>query len=128
MEIFIILVVGSIIYSVIQGAQRGKVTPEQRKLNPTILESARSTVSEMADSARKTREASEFKFGHCAWFGSFELFVSYAIKRAKRRMKTEEELAAMSIEHRKLFDEYIAKRSAALGLDEKRTPERNHMA
>lgn len=123
MEIIIFLVVGSIILSVIQGAKRGKVTPEERKLKPTLLESVENAVSELADATSKAREESKIKLEHCVWFRRFETSVSAAMKVANERAAHQEKLAAMDAEGRKIFEEIFAKLSAEVGGGEERVPE-----
>lgn len=105
-EIILFLVVGSIIYSVVQSVRRGDVGPEERKQNPTLLESVSELAEEAARNASKYRSQTEFELTYCEWFRRFEITVSKALEFAEDKAKRESELNA-DPQLRKLFDEII---------------------
>ena len=52
-EIIIILVVGTIVVSIIQGARRGKATLQERQQNPTPIEKVSTFAEESKDFAEE---------------------------------------------------------------------------
>lgn len=93
-ELIILLVVGAILISIIQGARRGEVTPEERKKNPTLIESAAAFTEELAEHAENFRNKTEFDLVYCAWFRHFNSAVSLALELAEKETEHEKELDA----------------------------------
>ena len=106
LEIIAVLVVGSLIYSTFQGVKRGKVTPEGRAANPTLLESIATATGELATSMEKARAEQQFMIKYCGWFRRFERTVANNLKIAEAQVaheKFEDQLRASSQEDYDFF-------------------------
>lgn len=108
LEIVIFVVVGAVIYSTIQGVRRGDVSDDERKKNPTLVESVADFTSEMADRSRRHRAQTKFELEYCAWFRHFERNVSRILEDAKYYAELQEKLDA-DPECKKIFDEIMSK-------------------
>ena len=79
-QAILIGVVGFLIFSVFQTVRRGKVTPKERKENPTQLEK----ISDFADELHKRTSVqhakTKFQENHCQWFRTFRDSVSMILE------------------------------------------------
>lgn len=112
-EILILLVVGSVAYSIFQGARRGEVSPEERRKNPTLLESAAKIAEEAKDAADQALEQihryqtqTEWEMENFAWYNMFERRVSSILDDAEYLVSIEEKLTA-DPELRRYYDESL---------------------
>jgi hypothetical protein len=93
-EIFLLFCACVIIYSVIQGASRGKVSIEARKESPTLVETIAVAAGQFADNSRKFLDSTKFEIEYCGWFKTFERRVSFSLKSARGKLELEEQLDA----------------------------------
>lgn len=117
LEIIAVLVVGSLIYSTFQGVKRGKVTPEERAANPTLIESIATATGELATSMEKARAEQQFMIKYCGWFRRFESIISINLRIAEIHVAHEKEddaLRASSPEDYAFFKASMAKTEAIL--------------
>ena len=109
-EIIFFVAIGAIVYSAVQSTRRGNVSLEERKLNPTLIESANEWADELERKARKFRYQAEFEVGYCGWFGQFEQTISEMLELAEKEAKRGLELG-VDLKISKLNDEIRANHS-----------------
>lgn len=129
LEMIIVLLIGTIVYSIIQGVRRGNVSLEERKKHSTLIES----VSEIAERASKlTSDASraaeryknetKFNLEYCSWFRNFERNVANALEISEQKLKLHESLNANS-DIKRIFNEIGASEDSFEGLANQIEPE-----
>lgn len=82
-ETIALLVAGAIVASVIQSTKRGRVSIEEKKNNPTLIESMTRIANEAADYSEKLHAKTKFEIKYCSWFKTFEQSVSSALEDAE---------------------------------------------
>lgn len=106
--IFLAVVIG---YSIVQGMRRGEVTDEERKENPTLIESFSDAMNTVESNAYRYRRKAKFETEHLLWFRNFRRFVSNAFEDAKFKEDLDLKLSH-DPKFRRLFDEAMEHYSA----------------
>lgn len=91
-EAIALLVAGAIVASVIQSTKRGRVSIEEKKNDPTLIESMTRFANEAADYSEKLHAKTKFEIKYCGWFKTFEQSVSSALEDAEYYANLKEEL------------------------------------
>lgn len=90
MELLLYGVGFMIIFSFYQAFTRGKVSDEEKRDNPTLLESIASGLGEASEAMRQMRAESEFKNNYCEYFNLADIHIGSAISLAESQFEIDE--------------------------------------
>ena len=87
-EIILILVIGAIVVSVIQGVRRGNVSPEERLEKPTLLENLSAGLDDLLDASERALLKTKADAQQGQWFRTSQQWIGTALESAKRKEAT----------------------------------------
>lgn len=114
LEIIILLIIGALIISVFQGARRGGVSPEERKTNPTLLESVSAGLDDLDASSSKMLLETKANVKYHEWYEIRKLWIRAALKLAVNQDKRCRYLSGSASGDHEAFAEYNEKTASAL--------------
>lgn len=107
-ELIGLVVVSVLGYSFVQSRQRGDVSDEEKKQNPTLIETIGEAIETAHVYSEKYHLKTKYEIENFEWFRNFELYVSRALDHAQFYTNLEKELSA-DTDLRKFFDQAMEK-------------------
>lgn len=90
LELILVLILGSIGYSFFQGLRRGKVSDEERRNNPTLIEVFANALHDLNENIEKHEIYRDAEKKYCTWFVQFSETVLGALRLAEEQVRREE--------------------------------------